>query len=68
MAVMEKKPKSKWGGRLQALRLRKGLSQERAAAYLQVPVSTLRGWEQGRHTPSPYVQRFVTRLLEQHGG
>lgn len=66
--IMEKKkPKTAWAKKLQALRDRKQLSQPDAAAHLDIPVSTLRGWEQGRHTPPPYVQRFILRLLGQYG-
>ncbi len=65
----KKRPgKNTWAYRLQSLRVRKDLSQDQAAAYLEIPVSTLRGWEQDRHEPPPHVQRFVLERLEAHSG
>ncbi len=67
MAVMEKKPKTVWAGKFRKARKLAKLSQPEAADRLEVPVTTIRGWEQGRHTPPLYVQRFILRLLSQHG-
>lgn len=63
--MAKKKPKTVWAGKFQALRLKKGFSQDRAAEALDIPVATIRGWEQGRHTPPVYIQRLILRLLEQ---
>jgi DNA-binding transcriptional regulator YiaG len=66
IAGMAKKA-NPWGAKLKALRLSKRLSQAGAATYLEIPVATLRGWEQGRHAPPVYVRALVMRLLKQHG-
>jgi transcriptional regulator with XRE-family HTH domain len=39
------------GGRLKELRERKGLSQPQLAAAAELPLTTLRNWEQGRREP-----------------
>lgn len=70
MALMAKKRKASWGSDLKALRESFGpeFTQEKAAAYLDVPLSTLRSWEQGRYEPPPYVRKLVRRLLENYPG
>jgi putative transcriptional regulator len=39
-----------------------GLSQERFAAALDLPVATLRNWEQGRFNPDP-AARALMRIV-----
>jgi transcriptional regulator with XRE-family HTH domain len=41
-----------FGRRLQRLRQRAGLSQPQLASRADVPVGTIRGWEQGRRVPN----------------
>lgn len=43
-------------------RLRRGLSQARAAALLEVNVQTLQSWEQGRRSPPPYLRHALAHL------
>src|SRR4051794_21058192 len=43
-------------------RAKLGLSQDALAAALEVPVATLRNWEQGRFTPDP-AARTLMRLV-----
>lgn len=41
-----------------AVRAKSGLSQDKFAKALRIPVATLRGWEQGRRTPDPVAISF----------
>ncbi len=59
------KKASTWGGRLKAARKARGLSQSEAARELDIPVATIRNWEQGRTTPPAYFQRLVLKVLQQ---
>lgn len=43
-----------------AVRQKAGLSQDKFAAALRVPVKTIRNWEQGRSSPDPAVQALLT--------
>jgi DNA-binding transcriptional regulator YiaG len=63
---MDDKTANTWGSSLQRLRLRKGLTQPKAAKFLGVPVRTLQNWEQGRSLPPVYVQKLITRTLSAH--
>ncbi len=65
VGMAKKKPAALWGDKLQALRKSKGLIQTAAAHLLDIPVSTLRNWEQGRTLPPPYVRRLVERILNE---
>ncbi len=60
--------KNPWGARLKRLRLARGLTQEEASASLKIPLNTLRNWEQGRATPTPYFRRMVEKALGELGG
>lgn len=42
-----------------AVRRKAGLSQDKFAAALRIPVKTIRNWEQGRSTPDPAVQALL---------
>ena len=42
-----------------SIRARVGMSQERFAKALGVPLSTLRNWEQGRTPPGPAAQSLL---------
>ena len=42
-----------------AVRRKTGLSQDKFAAALRIPVKTIRNWEQGRATPDPAVQALL---------
>lgn len=46
-----------------AVRNKTGLSQERFAKALGIPVATLRNWEQGRTVPDPVARSFF-KLVE----
>src|SRR3546814_13723191 len=57
-----------------AIRARAGLSQERFAAQIGVPVATLRNWESGRRRPDgparvllPLVEKRPTLVMEPIG-
>lgn len=47
-----------------AIRARSGLSQDKFAKALRIPVATLRGWEQGRRTPDPVAMSFFTLVAD----
>lgn len=46
-----------------------GLSQEKFAAYFNIPVSTIRSWEQGQRRPPDYVLEmmdYIAAISESH--
>lgn len=45
------------------LRSSTGLTQKDFAAKYQIPLSTLRKWEQGESSPPPYVLSFLAHML-----
>ncbi|MBQ8304737.1 MAG: helix-turn-helix domain-containing protein [Blautia sp.] len=45
------------------LRLSTGLTQKAFAEQYQIPLSTLRKWEQGEASPAPYVLSLLARTL-----
>ena len=47
---------------VRAVRAKTGLSQERFAARIGVPVGTLRGWEQGRRQPEGPARVLLAML------
>ena len=49
--------------RIRELRDMTGLSQRDFAAKYDIPLSTLRKWEQGNATPAPYVVRLIASTL-----
>jgi len=55
-------------GRLKAVRLRLGLTQELLAARLGLDEGTVSDLERDRRRISPKVARAVERLLREHGG
>ena len=44
-------------------RNKSGLSQTQFADYFNIPVSTLRKWEQGESRPAPYIIKMIAMLL-----
>ena len=44
-----------------------GLSQSRFAESFDIPLSTLKDWEQGRRTPPQYVINMIKTILEYRG-
>lgn len=53
-------PEPTFADHLQAWRDARSLTQVQTAALLRVPLSTYRGWEQGR--PSPFAYVILTAL------
>lgn len=49
------------------LRTQLGFSQSKFAAMFNIPVSTLKDWEQERRTPPPYVLEMIKTILEMRG-
>ncbi len=66
MLLMTPKKKHPWGKRLQ--RLRKAvvprLTQEALAERLDMPIATLRKWEQGQGAPPPYLRTLLEFYLK----
>ena len=52
-----------FGQRLQRLRQRAGYSQPQLASRADVPVGTIRGWEQGRRVPNLDVAARLAKAL-----
>ncbi len=52
---------------IKELRSRTGLSQSKFAAMFDIPVSTLKDWEQERRTPPAYVVNMIKKILELQG-
>ncbi|MDO4478172.1 MAG: helix-turn-helix domain-containing protein [Lachnospiraceae bacterium] len=48
---------------IKELRLLTGLSQTAFAEKYEIPVSTLRKWEQGEASPAPYVVKLIERTI-----
>lgn len=49
------------------LRLQAGLSQSKFAKMFEVPVSTLKDWEQKRRNPPAYVVNMMKTILQYKG-
>ena len=54
------RPKTRAG----EVRQRTGLSQDRFARALRVPVKTIRNWEQGRSKPDPAAQSLLALVAD----
>lgn len=52
---------------IKEMRLHTGLSQSKFADMFDIPVSTLKDWEQGRRKPPPYVVNMIGIILEYRG-
>ena len=52
---------------IKELRSQMGLSQSKFAAMFDIPVSTLKNWEQERRTPPAYVVSMIKTVLELQG-
>ena len=71
MVMAKKKPEPKpeagprrtLGEKLKALRDRLGLTQEQAAAKLEISVRTYQNWEQDRAAPDRFVLKHIEATL-----
>lgn len=52
---------------IKELRACTGLSQNKFANMFEIPVATLKDWEQGRRTPPGYVVNMIKTILEYQG-
>lgn len=52
---------------IRELRLQTGLSQSKFAKMFDIPVSTLKDWEQERRTPPVYVINMMRTILQYKG-
>ena len=52
---------------IKQLRVCTGLSQNKFASMFEIPVATLKDWEQGRRTPPSYVINMIKTILEYQG-
>lgn len=48
---------------IKAFRERIGLSQPEFADFLEIPLGTIRSWEQGRRTPPDFTINLIKRVL-----
>lgn len=53
--------------RIRELRLQTGLSQSKFAKMFDIPVATLKDWEQERRNPPIYVINMIRTILEYKG-
>ena len=53
--------------KVRELRLQTGLSQSKFAKIFDIPVATLKDWEQERRTPPMYVVNMMKTILEYKG-
>ena len=53
--------------KVRELRMQVGLSQSKFADMFEIPVSTLKDWEQERRNPPEYVVKMIERILNQEG-
>ena len=49
------------------MRLQTGLSQSKFAKMFDIPLSTLKDWEQERRTPPAYVVNMMRTILQYKG-
>lgn len=52
---------------IKELRIYTGLSQSKFAQMFDIPVATLKDWEQGRRNPPGYVVNMMKTILEYRG-
>lgn len=52
---------------IKKIRLQTGLSQSKFAGMFEIPVATLKDWEQGRRTPPSYVVNMIQMILQYKG-
>lgn len=52
---------------VRAIRIARGLTQEKLAQVLSVTFSTVNGWENGRHRPIPALVSALERLAHESG-
>jgi DNA-binding transcriptional regulator YiaG len=65
MMLMAPKKRHPWGKRLQGLRKAiPDLTQEALAERLEMPVATLRKWEQGQGAPPSYIRTLLESYLK----
>lgn len=48
---------------IKTLRQRLKMNQKEFAAYLSIPVSTIRSWEQNRRKPPDYIINLIERMI-----
>jgi len=48
---------------LKQTRKRYGLTQDEAAIEWEIPLDTLRSWEQGRRAPKPYAEKALKEII-----
>lgn len=53
--------------KIKELRKITGLTQAKFAEMFEIPLATLRHWEQGLRVPPAYVVNMMTKLLEYKG-
>lgn len=49
---------------IQELRKQSGMSQKQFADYLEIPVATIRNWEQGRRVPPDYIINLIAKVMD----
>ena len=49
---------------IKTMRAQTGLSQKKFAELFDIPLSTLKDWEQGRRVPPTYVPRMMDMILQ----
>lgn len=52
---------------IKEMRSQTGFSQSKFAEMFDIPVATLKDWEQGRRTPPVYVTNMIKTILEFKG-
>lgn len=58
------KEKSEKQNEILKLRLAVGLSQTEFAKHFDIPIGTVRAWEQGHRNPQPYVVKMMVKILK----
>lgn len=53
---------STWNEKIKELRKLKGWTQQKLAEYLDVSISTVQKWEQGKFMPSKHAAKRLTEL------
>lgn len=48
---------------IKEIRKQLGLSQREFAQYFDIPLNTIRNWEQETREPAPYIPKLLERII-----
>lgn len=51
---------------IKELRKKLGITQVKLSSLTNIPLDTIRSWEQGRRNPPSYVSEYVREIIEKY--